>query len=131
MTTTSEDQTVQLGDLKITLQAPQSYALRWDVATAGATMPTRALAAALAACWPRKPRWPGESRKRPRPTYEGCGHQVGTYGGAVIDWLTSQGVTMPEIAYAGTVAYHLLADGLFGESEVQTAEDFSDPPEGA
>lgn len=121
--------TIELGGRTVKLVPPQSYALRWDVATAGAKNASRALAAALAACWPRRPGFPGETRKRPRPTYERAGYEVGAYGGQVIDWLVAEGIPMAEIAYAGTVAYSLVSEGLFGEQEVQEAEDFTEAPE--
>ncbi len=131
----SEDHlVVRLGDQEITLAQPQSYSLRWEIATAAADIRPgllpRVLAAALGACWGDAP-WPGESRKSRRPTYESSGYDPLKYGAAVIDSLLEHGATMPQVSYAGTVAFGLLTEGLFGEQEVQEAEDFFGQTEGA
>jgi hypothetical protein len=125
----SEDRIVTIGGRQVRLTPHPSYTVRWEIATAAADLRhgllPRLMAAALGACWTGA--WPGESPSSQRPTYEGSGLDPLTFGAAVIDSLISGGAAMPEVAYAGTVAFSLIAGGLFGEREVKQAEDFFDP----
>jgi hypothetical protein len=116
---------IKIKDQEIQLQQPQSYAIRWDVATAGPRSPMRAMAAAIGVCWPPvNAIWPGASGRR-CPLYEASGYDALRYGGTIIDDLTAAGVPMSEIVKAGAVALSLVQNGLFGEREVAAAEDFS------
>ena len=138
--TTEDPRKVKLGDVEVELQRPRSHALRHDIAQASLQNPQRALMAALGACWPKRSALPGERyldaegrpRRRPRPSYEACSYNVGAYGGQVMDFLMEHGgVSLPELTAAGAVAFGLISDGLYGEQEVKSAEDFSGQPEEA
>lgn len=123
--------TVKIGGQEVALEAPTSYALQWEIWTFCAAHPgPRGRAAALGACWPAKAPWPGETKRNRRPTFAGCGYDLGAFGGAVIDSLATQGVRIPEIAMAGVLAYNLIAQIIPTEAEVKAAEDFSPPPPG-
>lgn len=114
---------VQLGGRPIRLTLPHSYALRCDVTGAVGRNLHRGYAAALAICMPHM--------QRPPVSYEQHGHNPLSYGGAVIDHLVEQGITIEEILDAGAVAHDLCLAGLVTNREVKEAEGNSSAREGS
>lgn len=113
-------QSVKIGEETFDLVLPPSFAVRYDIAIAGAGNQHRAFAAALGACW-------GNPKTRPRARY-GSPFDVADYGGRVLDELVSRGIPPAEILAAGIVAYNLLGESAFAGAEVdEAAEGFPLP----
>ena len=106
------------------LELPKSFALRRDIImTWGHThkKTERAQFAALGACWVG----PGlESVK-----IESFSYDLLDYGGNVYDAFRESGATAVEIAALSTVAFALVMSEVpIVDTEVQAAENFTDPP---
>lgn len=114
---------VTLGGESVTLVAPSSIQLRWDVMVVAASNLQRAEAAALGICWPG-------SGKVCRVTPSMVRYDLAEYGGRVADALAARGVDLAEIWGAGRVALRLVSEGLVTPSDVEQAKrDFSEPGE--
>lgn len=120
--------------VKLELEAPGSYAERWDVASALRDAVAREapqetyvhlFAAALALCWPRLRRYLAKERIE-------YGADLRRYGTHTIDFLAKQpGATdllVPEIIAAGRVAQRLCDQGLLTKAHIEEAEGFSPAP---
>lgn len=113
---------VKLGQTEITLRRPASLTERREIVVASVGNQPRALAAALGRCWAH----PAKHAPKVK-SYDSDGSAL-RYGRDVLDDLLSRGMDYAEVLAAGVVAFNLCADGVFSESEVKAAEDFSAAP---
>jgi len=105
-------------------EPPASYAERTDIVSADLPSFQRQLAAALGSCWPAGLKWPGPRR----PSFARAKYDVARFGGDVLDQLVALGVSPTEISAAATACFNAIADSVFGQQDLDAAEDFSGPP---
>lgn len=108
------------GKLTIALTTPKSMSTRYEVWSSIAKSEPKAYGAALglsSAAIRKHVRWD---------------HDVLGFGGAVLDWLLSEGVEWSDAIKAGQIAWVRMCRELVSEREVKAAEGFTDPePEGS
>ena len=113
------------GELRATLEAPRSLSAQSAILRASVEDPYLAGIAALGQCWT------GDSR--PRASKKLMGHKVMAYAQLLEDELLRRGVSLPELARAGAVAFDLAVRGVVPEADsvdpVGEVEDFSEAQE--
>ena len=110
---------VTIGDRVVRLELPASVAIRHEITRSAAENSTRALFAALGACW--------RGAGRPAAKYASNGYNPLRYGGAVYDELHARdGVDEAELWTAAGAAFALIAKEWIGGDEVDDAVDFTD-----
>ena len=121
---------IQLAGHLVTLAAPTSLAVCWDVLTTQGQNPRRALGAALGLCW-RDAARPGSSKTWALKASIRPDFNVGRYGGEVIDELLAAKVPYGEIMAAGGQAIGLIVAAVPSEPEVAAERDFLPEPVGS
>jgi hypothetical protein len=115
-----ETKEVTLSGKTITLGAPASLAMRWDIACAVHSAPRRVMWAALAICW--------RSLSPPKTNFQQCQYDLALFGGKVMDELLERGHDFTEVNTAAIEAYVLATKGLLTDREVKEAESFTEAP---
>lgn len=112
------EKTAQIGGRTVRLELPASVSVRHEITRSAADNTTRALFAALGACW--------RGAGRPAVKYAATGYNPLKYGGAVYDELIARdGADDAELWTAAGVAFSLIADEWITADEVDAAVDFT------
>ena len=116
------------GPVEVPLRLPRSFALRREIRAALAAdsgiSHTRALGAALGACWAHA------TVRLPAP--DAFQFRLASYGGQIVDELCGRGYDCDSVLEAGMEAWLLIHESITTQRgdvavEVEAAVDFSDP----
>jgi len=105
---------VQVGDLTVTLELPESAAIRKQVADLTARNWILAQMAALGFCWARP--------RRPRASFSACRYDLTAYGSAVYDEMIARGYPAIDVDLAMAKAWLLIMQTTITKKEVDAAE---------
>ena len=112
------------GEVSVSLEAPKSLSAQSAILRASVEDPYLAGIAALGQAW--------SGSSRPRSARKLMGHKVMLYAQAVEDELLRRGVSLPEMARVGNMAFELVVRGLVPDMDspdpVGDVEDFSEAP---